>query len=101
MLGLYILQNALALIRYGKMTSFHTYLAKAAAIMQGVFLLLIFFLTEPPYIIFYAASILTILDLTEEFIIVLMQRRWQTDVKGLYWIIKNKSPEDHHRLEKD
>ncbi|HEY2349599.1 MAG TPA: CDP-alcohol phosphatidyltransferase family protein, partial [Puia sp.] len=101
MLGLYILQNALALIRYGKMTSFHTYLAKAAAIMQGVFLLLIFFLTEPPYIIFYAASILTILDLTEEFIIVLMQRRWQTDVKGLYWIIKNKNPEDHHRLEKD
>jgi phosphatidylglycerophosphate synthase len=92
MLGLYILQNALALIRYGKITSFHTYLAKAAAIMQGIFLLLIFFLTELPYLLFYAASMITILDLTEEIIIVLMQPHWQTDVKGLYWIIKNKNP---------
>ena len=90
LLGLYIVQTVLALIRYGKITSFHTYLAKTAAVMQGVFLLLIFFLSEPPYVIFYAAAIITALDLIEEIILVLILSQWQTDVKGLFWILKNK-----------
>jgi cardiolipin synthase len=88
LLGLYILQNGLALIRYRRMTSFHTYLAKTAAIMQGIFLILIFFLPEPPYLVFYTAAIMTLLDLTEEIILVLILPRWQADVKGLYWVIK-------------
>jgi len=90
LLGLYILQIVLALIRYGKMTSFHTYLAKTAAVMQGIFLLLVFFLTETPYVLFYIAAIITMLDLIEEIIIVMILRSWRTDVKGLYWVIKNK-----------
>jgi CDP-diacylglycerol--glycerol-3-phosphate 3-phosphatidyltransferase len=88
--GLYILQTVMAMIQYGKITSFHTYLAKIAAVLQGIFLLLIFFLSEPPYEIFYAAAIITALDLMEEIILVLMLQHWQTDVKGLYWIIKRK-----------
>ena len=91
LLGLYILQTGLALIRYGKITSFHTYTAKTAAIMQGVFLLLMFFLSLPPYTVFYIAAIITMLDLTEEIILVLMLPRWQADVKGLYWVVKNKN----------
>jgi CDP-diacylglycerol--glycerol-3-phosphate 3-phosphatidyltransferase len=98
LLGLFILQTGLALIRYGKMTSFHTYMAKTAAIMQGIFLLLMFFLPEPPYLVFYAAALMTILDLTEEIILVLILPRWQTDVKGLCWVIKNKNQKSHHRL---
>ena len=90
LLGLFILQTGLALIRYRKMTSFHTYLAKTAAIMQGIFLLLMFFLDEPPYVIFYIAAIITMLDLTEEIVLVLILPHWQTDVKGLYWVSKNK-----------
>jgi phosphatidylglycerophosphate synthase len=91
LLGLYILQTGLALIRYGKISSFHTYLAKTAAIMQGIFLLLMFFLPRPPYLVFYAAAVITMLDLIEEIILVLMLPRWQTDVKGLHWVIKNKN----------
>jgi len=88
LLGLYILQTGLALIRYKKITSFHTYMAKIAAVMQGIFLLLMFFLPEPPYAVFYTAAIITLLDLTEEIILVLILPRWQADVKGLYWVIK-------------
>ncbi|MCQ6958735.1 CDP-alcohol phosphatidyltransferase family protein [Mucilaginibacter aquariorum] len=33
----YLIQNSIALIRFRKLTSFHTYLAKAAAVLQGVF----------------------------------------------------------------
>lgn len=88
LLGLFILQNILALIRYRRMTSFHTYLAKTAAISQGIFLLLLFFLPELPYKIFYIAAALTILDLIEEIILVFIMPRWQANVKGLYWVIK-------------
>lgn len=94
--GLYILQTGLALIRYRKMTSFHTYIAKIAAILQGIFLLLFFFLPEPLPGIFYLAAIVTILDLTEETILVLMLPRWQANVKGLYWVMKEKKQKDHH-----
>ncbi len=34
--GLYLAQNALALIKYHQLTTFHTYLAKIAAVLQGV-----------------------------------------------------------------
>jgi phosphatidylglycerophosphate synthase len=99
LLVLFILQTVLALIRYGKITSFHTYMAKTAAIMQGICLLLIFFLSEPPFVIFYLAAIITSLDLTEEIVLVLMQKRWQSDVKGIYWLIKNKSKKSISRPE--
>jgi len=43
LLALFVAQNILAFIKYKKITSFHTYLAKTAAIFQGIFLILIFF----------------------------------------------------------
>jgi len=87
---LLVLQNVLALIRYHKISSFHTYLAKAAAVLQGSFLILMFFLAEPVYPLFYAAAIISILDLLEEIILVILLPIWETDVKGLYWVLKKK-----------
>jgi cardiolipin synthase len=85
---LFAVQIILALIRYRKITSFHTYLAKAAAFFQGTFLILIFILPEPLYFLFYFASIITALDLTEEILLVLMLPKWEANVKGLYWVLK-------------
>ena len=90
LVALYALQTALAVFRYGKVSSFHTYLAKIAALLQGSFLILIFFLPQWPLLLFYCAASITILDLIEEIILVLVLPNWQTDVKGLYWI-KRKS----------
>ena len=87
---LFVVQLSLALIRYKKPSSFHTYLAKAAAIAQGFFLILFFFLPSPPLFLFYLAVVITGLDLLEEIIIVLLLPQWKTDVKGLYWVIRNK-----------
>jgi CDP-diacylglycerol--glycerol-3-phosphate 3-phosphatidyltransferase len=86
LLGLYVLQTIMALVRYGKISSFHTYLAKCAALLQGTFLILLFFLTEPPFTLFYIAAAVTALDLIEEIIIVIMEPEWQSDVKGIYWM---------------
>ena len=72
------------------MTGFHTWLAKAAAVMQAIFLLLLFFLPKPVYIMFYVMTSITILDLMEEIAMVLLLPQWEADVKGLYWVIKRK-----------
>lgn len=85
---LFLIQTAYALIRYGKISSFHTYLAKLAAILQGVFLILVFFTDEPVLFLFYAASVVTILELAEETIMVYFLPKWETNVKGLYWVLK-------------
>jgi cardiolipin synthase len=90
LLGLFILQVALALIRYRKITSFHTWSAKVAAVVQGSFLILVFFLPQPPLLLFYAAVAATAVDLIEEIILVLLLPEWQVDVKGIYWAMKEK-----------
>lgn len=90
LLVLYLIQIIYAFIRYGKMTNFHIYLAKAAAILQGVFLLLVFFTVEVNIFLFYAAAIVTILELIEEIILISLLPEWEANVKGLYWVIKKK-----------
>lgn len=91
--GLFVIQTVLALVRYGKQSSFHTLLAKTAAILQGLFLLLLFFLPQPSYLLFYLMAAVTALDLLEEIILVLLLPRWQANVKGLYWVLRKK---EHH-----
>ncbi|MGZ3750003.1 MAG: CDP-alcohol phosphatidyltransferase family protein [Mucilaginibacter sp.] len=86
---LYLLQIILALVRYKKISSFHTYFAKIAAILQGAFIILFFFLPAPVYPLFYIMAVATIVDLLEEIGLVLILPHWQANVKGLYWIIKN------------
>jgi cardiolipin synthase len=88
--ALYLTQTVAALIRYRKITSFHTYLAKIAAISQGVFLILTFFLSTVPLILFWIAAILTGLDLVEEIIMVFLLPGWQPDVKGLLTILNSR-----------
>ena len=89
LLVLFLIQVIYAFIRYGKMTGFHTWLAKTAALLQGIFLLLVFFTDQPFMPLFYAAAIITILQLIEEIILVHLLPQWQANVKGLYWVLKN------------
>ncbi len=90
LIGLYLFQTVSALIKYGKITNFHTYLAKLAAIFQGFFLILFFLMPAPIHWLFYIASFLTMADILEETIILFYMPVWEADVKGLYWVIQNK-----------
>jgi phosphatidylglycerophosphate synthase len=85
---LFIIQTTYAFIRYRKMTNFHTYLAKTAALLQGIFLILAFFTAEPSLILFYTAAIVTMLELIEEIILVGLLSQWQANVKGIFWALK-------------
>ncbi len=88
LLALFAVQTVFALIRYGKMTGFHTYAAKTAAVLQALFLILLFFLSEPLYVLFYAAVMITAIQLMEEIIMIFWLPEWEANVKGLYWINK-------------
>lgn len=90
MILMYLVQNVLALVRYRKLTSFHTYSAKIAAVFQGVFLIMFFFLPQPVLYLFYLTAWLTVIDLTEEILLVLVMPQWEANVKGLYWVFKNR-----------
>jgi CDP-diacylglycerol--glycerol-3-phosphate 3-phosphatidyltransferase len=89
--GLFLIQLTFSLMRYRKISSFHTYLAKTAAVVTGIFLLSIFFFEEIIYPLFYASFVITSLELIEEIVIVFILPKWKTNVKGLYWILNGKA----------
>ncbi|MBK7605917.1 MAG: CDP-alcohol phosphatidyltransferase family protein [Saprospiraceae bacterium] len=90
LLALFLIQAIYAFVRYGKFTSFHTYLAKAAALLQGLFFLAFFFLDRPNMVLFYVAALVTMLELIEETILVGMVKEWQTNVHGVWWWLKGR-----------
>jgi phosphatidylglycerophosphate synthase len=100
MLVLLFIQMLLAFVRYRKMTSFHTYIAKVAAVLQACFLILLFFLPDIPFWLFYFAAAFTILDLIEEIILIFVLPGWKTDVKGLFWVLRSRSGKNGEGLSK-
>jgi len=89
--SLFLAQTILALVKYHKLSGFHTYSAKVSALLQGIFLIFIFLLPEPIYPLFYVAAISTSIDLIEEIILIFILPKWEADVKGLYWVLKRKN----------
>ncbi len=91
LLILFATQFAVSLIVYRKTTSFHTYFAKAAAILQALFFFTFFFELGFAYLMFYLAVSVTALQLLEEIVLVIILREWKTDVKGLYWVLRSRN----------
>jgi CDP-diacylglycerol--glycerol-3-phosphate 3-phosphatidyltransferase len=88
---LYLVQLGMAFYRYRRMTNFHTYVAKIAAVSQAAFLLSFSFFTGPLLPLFYLTVALTALDLVEEIILIVVLPVYAVNVKGLYWVLKHKS----------
>lgn len=87
--ALFLVQVAGAIYRYGKISTFHTWAAKTAAVVSAVFLLSVFFLQAVSMPLFIAAAVMTGIDLLEEIILVAMLRDYRSNVKGLYWVIRH------------
>lgn len=85
----YIIQMIIAYFKYGKTTAFHTYLAKTSALIQGTFILWALFFM-PNYWLFYAMIIFGIIETTEEIILIFMHEEWASDIKGIYWVLRDK-----------
>lgn len=85
----YIIQMLIAYAKYGKATAFHTYLAKLSAIVQSIFILWSLFF-NPEYALFYVMIIIGILETIEEITLIFMYDQWASDVKGIYWALRDK-----------
>ncbi|HEY9490013.1 MAG TPA: CDP-alcohol phosphatidyltransferase family protein, partial [Chryseosolibacter sp.] len=85
---LFLIQFGLSFYRHKKMSTFHTYLAKVAAVTTAIFLLSVFFFDRIYYGLFYAAVFLTGIGIIEEIILAVILKEYRSNVKGLYWVLK-------------
>ena len=87
--GVYLVQLIMAYWRYGKPSSFHTYLAKCAALFQGLFMVSIFFWGPQDWLL-YLALVLSFVETLEEIVLIAILPTWKTDVKGLFWVLRGR-----------
>ncbi|WP_100609891.1 CDP-alcohol phosphatidyltransferase family protein [Confluentibacter lentus] len=85
----YFIQMLIAYYKYGKATAFHTYLAKTSAVLQSIFVILALFFS-PNYTLFYMMIAFGLLETIEEIILIFIYDDWVSDVKGLYWALRDK-----------
>lgn len=84
----YVLQMILAWLKYGKLTAFHTYLAKFSALVQAFFILWTLFF-QPNLWLFYSMILIGVLETLEEIVLIFMYKHWTSDVKGIYWAVRD------------
>lgn len=85
----YIIQMLIAYLKYAKATAFHTYLAKLSAVLQSIFILWSLFFS-PDYTLFYLMIVIGLLETFEEIALIYMYDNWASDVKGIYWALRDK-----------
>jgi phosphatidylglycerophosphate synthase len=87
---LLVAEAAAAIWRYGRISSFHTVLNRIAAYSQGIFVMSLFLWGYHAWV-FQAMIGLTVCSYTEEFLLLYFLRDWRADVRGLYWILTERS----------
>jgi len=80
------LENAAALLRYRRLSSFHTYLSKVAGYLLGIYVGVLFVFGHVPWLLHLAAG-LSIVGNLEEFALLAVLREWRADVRGLWWVL--------------
>ena len=87
--GLWALENALALGRYGRLSSFHTYASKVTANLLGFFIGFLFLFGFQPWMLYVAAGA-SILSSLEELALLALLGEWRADVRGLWWVLRER-----------
>jgi CDP-diacylglycerol--glycerol-3-phosphate 3-phosphatidyltransferase len=96
-LGLYGFQLVFSLVRYGTFSSFHTISARAAAVVQAIFLTSIFFLPPVPWL-FYTMIVLSAVELLEENLLIAIFPTWRAHVNGIYWVYRDRRQAQKHEV---
>jgi len=85
--GLWLLEDLLALLRYGRLSSFHTYLSKIVANLLGLFIGWLFLFGFEPSLLYLAAGT-SILASLEELALLRALPQWRANVRGLWWVLR-------------
>lgn len=91
MIALWVLENLAALLRYGRLSSFHTYLSKTAGYLLGIYVGVLFVYGHSPWLLRVATGF-SILGSLEEFLLLALLPEWRTDVRGVYWVLAQRKP---------
>jgi CDP-diacylglycerol--glycerol-3-phosphate 3-phosphatidyltransferase len=87
--GLWALEDLLALARYGRLSSFHTYLSKVVANLLGFFIGWLFLFGFEPWMLYLAAGTSIVASL-EELALLRVLPEWRADVRGLWWVLRER-----------
>lgn len=88
-LGLWFLEMLVALWRYGRISSFHTYAVRVGAYALGIFVMVLLIWDYNPWIFGIAVTI-NLLAFVEEFVILWLLPEWTANVRGVYWILRDR-----------
>jgi CDP-diacylglycerol--glycerol-3-phosphate 3-phosphatidyltransferase len=88
--GLSLLENLWALWRYGRLSSFHTYLSKAAGYALGIFVGATFTFGFSPLLMVTAVTVTVVASLEELALLVLLPKQ-RSNVRGLWWLLSDKN----------
>lgn len=90
----WIIENLAALFRYGRLSSFHTYLSKVAGYLLGIFIGVLFVFGFQPWLLYLAVGA-SVLGNLEEMLLLALLPEWRPDVKGLWWVLRERQPGDN------
>lgn len=85
-LGAGLLEYAFALLRYGRLSSFHTLLSKAAGALLVTFVAFLFLDGFIPWL-FYLAIGLAVLSSLEEYVLLALVPEWRSNVRGIWEVV--------------
>lgn len=84
-LGAGLLEYVLSVLRYGRLSSFHTWSSKAAGFLLVVFVAVLFLHGFVPCL-FYLAIGVAVLSNLEEYALLALLPEWRADVRGVWWL---------------
>ncbi len=85
----WLAENCAALVRYGRLSSFHTYLSRAAGVAMGLFVCVLFLWGMDERLL-HLAVMLVLLATAEEFVLLWTLPVWTANVRGLYWLLRDR-----------
>lgn len=86
-IGLFFLSQIIFFIRFGSFSSLHLYSFKTTGYLQGILFFLWFFIGFYPLYYFFAIGFGIISEI-ETIIIMIILTEKQSNVKGLFWVLK-------------
>jgi len=89
--GAGLLEYLLAALRYGRLSSFHTWSSKVAGFLLVVFVAVLFLYGFVSWL-FYLAVTAAVLSSLEEYALLALLPDWRADVRGVWWLRRETKP---------
>jgi CDP-diacylglycerol--glycerol-3-phosphate 3-phosphatidyltransferase len=89
LVGAWLVEIGASLLRYRRLSSFHTYASKVAGALLGFMIGVLFVFGLPPAL-FYMAVSASLAASAEELVLIALLPQWRSDVGGLYWVLRER-----------